>query len=148
MMFVPTSAQRRCKYCKKRRYRYIKRTVNGDLIRQPHSTITQLPLRDQLEVLIHHEATRKDLMYRSTFTPSSDGTYRDIYDGGVYRQLGEEGLFSNDLNIALLLFNDGFTAKERQLTILNMVILNFSPLIRYENKRMIQLAIIPGPNEP
>ena len=87
-------------------------------------------------------------MYRSTFTPSSDGTCRDIYDGCVYQQLEEEGLFSNDLDIALLLFNVGFSAKKRQLTILNMVILNFSPLIHYENKRQIQLAIIPGPSEP
>ncbi|KAG2223197.1 hypothetical protein INT45_011543 [Circinella minor] len=29
-----------------------------------------------------------------------------------------------------------------------MVVMNFSPLICYENKRMIQLAIIPGPKEP
>ena len=60
----------------------------------------------------------------------------------------QTSLFSNDLDIALMLFNEGFMAKKRQLTIINMAILNFLPLIYYENKRMIQLAIIPGLSEP
>ena len=43
---------------------------------------------------------------------------------------------------------DGFMAKNMQLTIINLIILNFPPLICLENKRIIQLAIILGPHEP
>ena len=138
-----------CSHCRNPRYVSKKRRSDGcHQEDQPCATMGQLSLADQLALLIHNKETREPLLYRSERSPSMDG-YTDIFDGSIYKNLRKDGYFKNELDIALALYTDGFTCfQKEQLTIIHIVILNLPPDIRYENKMMIQVGIIPGPKAP
>ncbi|OAD79358.1 hypothetical protein PHYBLDRAFT_58409 [Phycomyces blakesleeanus NRRL 1555(-)] len=73
-------------------------------------------------------ATRELLCYRAN-QKSVAGQLTDIFDGDNYKQLVQQGLFSNPNDIAIRL-------------------LPMDPSIRYTNKYLLQLAILPGPKKP
>ncbi|OAD81231.1 hypothetical protein PHYBLDRAFT_73842 [Phycomyces blakesleeanus NRRL 1555(-)] len=60
----------------------------------------------------------------------------NIFDGDNYKQLVQQGLFSNPDDIAIGLYTDGFVNQKKD------------PSIRYTNKYLLQLAILPGPKKP
>lgn len=55
----------------------------------------------------------------------------------------------NCLNIYLGLFTDDFQpfrrGKSVSMTLLHMLVLNFDPSFRTEQKNMLQIAVVPGP---
>ncbi|KAI8372802.1 uncharacterized protein BYT42DRAFT_616009 [Radiomyces spectabilis] len=81
--------------------------------------VESLSLKSQLELLIYDQATRNELLYRSTGQTSDEGLFEDIFDGSVYMMHGD-GLFEDELDIALAFYTDGFTAKGKQMTILHL----------------------------
>ncbi|KAG2216617.1 hypothetical protein INT45_000417, partial [Circinella minor] len=112
--------------------------------KQARATVQQLPLIEQLALFIQDNETRSLLLHRSERQASEKGVYCDIYDGKNYKKLKKDGLFSGNLDIAISIYTDGFTALDKQLTIIHIINFNLPQSIRYENENMLQLCIIPS----
>jgi hypothetical protein len=156
----------RCKICNE------PRCIDG----KPQRTMLQLHLKQQLAVLMTDEVTRDQMRYRSNpgsfkveydsdtdcswtaEVPSgSAGNYAcpnevsDYVECAEYKKVKNQ-LFRSDYDVALGLFTDGFQVFKRSsnsMTIVHLVNLNMSPLVRKELKNMIQVAIVPSgpPNQ-
>ncbi|OAD74888.1 C2H2-type zinc finger transcription factor [Phycomyces blakesleeanus NRRL 1555(-)] len=64
-----------------------------------------------------------------------------------YKTLKEQQLFDSPDDIAIALFLHDFVNQKKskqQLTIMHVIVLNYNPEIRYTDKYLTQLAIIPG----
>ena len=149
MMFQRVSKKEKCDFCNEPRYTTKKRRSDGGVPQQqPCAQVKQLPIADQLALLIYHKSSREELLYRSKYQ-SVSGNYSDVFDGNTYKNLKKDGHFSNPMDIAISLYTDGFTLfNKQQLTIIHVVVLNIDPIRRYETNRMFQICIAPGPLAP
>jgi hypothetical protein len=89
-----------------------------------------LPLKDQLGLLLYNQTTRDDLLYRSTYAPND--SYDSIFSGSHYQSIKDQ-LFENEYDIAIGIYIDGFKPQfksSHSLTMVNVVIYNYHPLIR------------------
>jgi hypothetical protein len=109
-----------------------KRRADGSIIQEAAAQMKYLPLGDQLAMMIAHDETREQLLYRARYV--SDGeTYRDVFDGDAYKALVRQGLFQGELDMALVLFVDGFnpfSGSQHTMTIVHIVVLNLDPSMR------------------
>ncbi|KAG2216803.1 hypothetical protein INT45_013815 [Circinella minor] len=125
-LYLKDDINEKCDFCEEPRYKST--SDSGDsTIRNPRSTMRMLLVSDQLAMM-------------------------DIFDGELYQRLkNEDGIFDNELDIALGLYVDGFDLfnnRQRSMTIFHFVIYNFNPLIRNENRNMMQVALAGGPKAP
>jgi hypothetical protein len=97
---------------------------------KPHRTINVLPITQQLGLLLYNKETRQDLQHRSEYSLS--GNYDDVFSGSYYQGLMEDH-FTNQYDIAIGLYTDGFTPSSKSsssLTMVHLVIYNYHPSIR------------------
>ena len=130
-----------CEFCGKHQFK--------DETTTPVKQVLQLPLKQQLALLIKDRESREMLMHRST-REASELVLKDVFDGDAYKEM-ENVLFTGAMDIALGLYTDDFTRYRRggqSMTIVHLVVLNLPPEIRYEDKYMLQVCVTPGPNKP
>ena len=116
----------------------------------PARTTKQLSLATQLALLVAKEETRCQLQYPFERQPASDGLVSDIFDSPFFDAVQRlQGYDQDTMNIYLGLFTDDFQpfhhGKSTSVTLLHIVVLNFDPSIRMEQKNMLQVAVVPGP---
>lgn len=92
--------------------------------------MAQLPLSAQLAALLYDLKCRQALRYCANH--KSNGTSRDVFDGGAYLEKKDE-LFPCEVDIAISISVDGFNTNKTgsSLWIIHATILNFSPQARY-----------------
>ncbi|OBZ66977.1 hypothetical protein A0J61_11913, partial [Choanephora cucurbitarum] len=73
-----------------------------------------------------------------------EGEYFDIFCGQVYKDMKQQEAFRLPLYQGVLLAIDGFTSRKstKSMMIIHVVLLNYEPTIRFENKNMIQAAVL------
>jgi hypothetical protein len=85
---------------------------------------------EQLGLLLYNKGTRQDLRYR--FIYDTTDSYDDIFGGSYYQGLMDQH-FTNEYDIAVGLYTDGFTPSSKSsssLTMVHLVIYNYHPSIR------------------
>jgi hypothetical protein len=90
------------------------------------------------------------MLYRSTYI--SDGNIiKDIFDGGNYKQLVEDGMFSSEYDVALGITSDGFRLfKSKPYDCWPLLVVNYNlpPKLRRKFQYSHIAALIPGPKAP
>jgi hypothetical protein len=90
-------------------------------------------------------------MYRARQAPRvPPGTLADVHQGGNFRRLEAEGMFSQPEDMAFGLTFDGFQASRRVLSSCCPLVLscmNLAPAMRVEFRWMTVAGLIPGPHE-
>lgn len=130
-----------CRFCGLERY------IDGQ---KPQKTAIYIPLIDRFRIQYANSERASELRYRSQREECDDG-YSDIFDGDLYKELVEEGLFPDERDIALVGSTDGyqiFRQKTDSCWILMFINANLSPAIRVKKENLLISAIIPGPNQP
>ncbi|SAL95675.1 hypothetical protein, partial, partial [Absidia glauca] len=115
---------------------------------KPFRTINVLPITQQLGLLLYNKETRQDLHHRSEYSLS--GNYDDVFSGSYYQGLMDQH-FTNEYDIAIGLYTDGFAPSSKSsssLTMVHLVIYNYHPSIRVRTERMLQVCVMPGPKSP
>ncbi|OAD67127.1 hypothetical protein PHYBLDRAFT_151731 [Phycomyces blakesleeanus NRRL 1555(-)] len=99
----------------------------------PAASMKLMSVGDMFSQMLADSATRELLHYRANWE-SVAGQLTNIFDGKNYKQLVQQGLFSNPNNIAIGLYTNGFVNQKKgksSYTIVHAV-----------------LAILPGPKKP
>ncbi|OAD72690.1 C2H2-type zinc finger transcription factor [Phycomyces blakesleeanus NRRL 1555(-)] len=128
--------QESCVDCSKPRYK-----TDPDQSQTPAASMKLMSVGDMLSQMLADPATRELLCYRAN-RESVAGQLTDIFDGDNYKQLVQQGLFSNPDDIAIGLYTDGFVNQKKgknSYTIIHCIIFNLDPSIRYTNKYLLQL---------
>jgi hypothetical protein len=102
-----------------------------------------LPIGRQMKSLLYHSHTRNLLL--NNFDNDTD-IYKDIFDGSIFKGCNRS---ASDLFIGLYI--DGFFTNSKQsqsLELIQLVLYNFPPSIRYKNDLMMKYAVLPGPRSP
>ncbi|KAG2216236.1 hypothetical protein INT45_002778 [Circinella minor] len=143
MMFKDENIALECDECHEPRYQ------DADSL-TPKRTMVQLPLKEQLALFVNDDRVRKMLKHRANWV-SSATVKKSIFDGAVYKELLNNNIFTEEIDIALALYVDdfeGFKRGKNTMSICHIVILNLPEDIRYEDANMIQIFVAPGPNKP
>jgi hypothetical protein len=109
-----------------------------------------IPLLDRFCIQYADLERSFKLRYRSQREECDDG-YSDIFDGDLYKELVEEGFFTDERDIALIGSTDGyqiFRQKTDDCWVVMFINANLSPDIRVKKENLLISAIIPGPNQP
>ncbi|OAD71978.1 C2H2-type zinc finger transcription factor [Phycomyces blakesleeanus NRRL 1555(-)] len=93
--------QESCVNCSKPRYK-----TDPDQSQTPAASMKLMSVGDMLSQMLADPATRELLCYRAN-RESVAGQLTDIFDGDNYKQLVQQGLFSNPDDIAIGLYTDG-----------------------------------------
>lgn len=136
-----------CRFCGLERY-----IISNDSKKAQKSqkTAIYIPLLDRFCIQYADSERSLKLRYRSQREECSDG-YSDIFDGDIYKELVEEGFFTDKRDIALIGSTDGyqiFRQKTDDCWIVMFINTNLSPDIRVKKENLLISAIIPGPNQP
>jgi hypothetical protein len=120
---------------------------------KPRRHMKMLSVGEQVAKMLGNTKIRNMMRYRHNYE-SIDGVYKDYFDGAAYKVFsqGHERIFTSEDDVAMALFVDGFrTSKGNtgdKLTIVHLLNFNIPPEYRYQDEYMLQLAILPGPNNP
>ncbi|OAD65483.1 C2H2-type zinc finger transcription factor [Phycomyces blakesleeanus NRRL 1555(-)] len=98
----------------------------------PAASMKLMSVGDMLSQMLADPATRELLCYRAN-RESVAGQLTDIFDGDNYKQLVQQGLFSNPDDIAIGLYTDGFVNQKKgknSYTIIHCIIFSLDPSIR------------------
>lgn len=142
-----------CPHCNEARY-----ASDG----RPRKSFTYLPFIPRLLAFLANKSIAETLLYRANFSPSTDGSRSDIFDGNHYRRLLQQHIsvngkhlsktyFSDPRDVALGLSTDGFAVfKKRKQTAWPLLVFlyNLPPDQRFLIQNILSLGIIPGPNKP
>ncbi|KAG2221666.1 hypothetical protein INT45_002704 [Circinella minor] len=140
-MYLPDDKATDCTHCSAARYKEGSTT-------EPAKLMQQLPLKEQLALLVSDKKTREMLECRSK-RPTKENVMTDIFDGKLYNNV--KHLFENELVIGLGLYTDNyqqFKSSKHSMTIVHLTVLNINPKHRMENQLMLQVGILPRPNKP
>jgi hypothetical protein len=136
-----------CRFCNLERY-----IINNNPRKpqKPQKSAMYFPLLDRFRIQYADSERALKLRYRSQ-REERDDEYSDIFDGDLYKELIEEGFFSDERDIALIGTTDGyqiFRQKTDTCWIVMFINANLSPTIRVKKENLLISAIIPGPNQP
>ncbi|OAD71751.1 hypothetical protein PHYBLDRAFT_72820 [Phycomyces blakesleeanus NRRL 1555(-)] len=123
---------------------------NGCPFQTPSASMKLMSVSDMFSQMLTDPATRELLHYRAN-RESVAGQLTNIFDGYSYKQLMQQGLFSNPDDIVIRLYTNGFINQKKgksSYTIVHAVVFNLVLSIRYTNEYLLQLAILPGPKKP
>jgi hypothetical protein len=129
-----------CQFCHSERYNSSKKS---------QKTAIYIPLINRFRIQYADQERALKLRYRNQ-REYSDG-FDDIFDGELYKELVEDGLFSDERDIALIGTTDGyqiFRQKTDSCWIVMFINANLSSTIRVKKENLLISAIIPGPNQP
>lgn len=130
-----------CRFCHLERYNNSKK---------PQKTAIYIPLLDRFRIQYADSERALKLRYRSQREECDNG-YNDIFDGDLYKELLEEGFFSDKRDIALIGSTDGyqiFRQKTDSCWIVMFINANLPPIIRVKKENLLISSIIPGPSQP
>jgi hypothetical protein len=120
---------------------------------KPRRFMKMLSIGEQVSRMLANDETRQMMRYRHNYE-SIEGVYKDYFDGAAYKVFsqGSGQIFTGKDDVAMVLFVDGFRTskanKGDKLTIIHLLNMNIPPEYRYQDAYMVQLAILPGPNNP
>lgn len=133
-----------CRFCNLERY------IISNNSKKPQKTAMYFPLLDRFRIQYADSERALKLRHRSQ-REKCDDEYSDIFDGDLYKELVEEGFFSDERDIALIGSTDGyqiFRQKTDSCWIVMFINANLPPTIRVKKENLLISAIIPGPNQP
>jgi hypothetical protein len=120
----------------------------------PRKSMPYFSLTERFKIQFACSERVKELMYRWEYVSSKDkfdGILGDIFDGNIYKELCELGLFSDKRELALSISCDGYQIF-KQKTDDNWIFLiinnNLSPEKRVKKENLIISFMIPGPSQP
>ncbi|OAD67122.1 C2H2-type zinc finger transcription factor [Phycomyces blakesleeanus NRRL 1555(-)] len=119
--------QESCVDCGKPQYK-----TDPDQSQTPATSMKLMSVGDMLSQMLADPATRELLCYRAN-QESVAGQLTDIFDSDNYKQLVQQGLFSNPNDIAIRLYTNGFVNQKKgknSYTIIYCIIFNLDPSIR------------------
>ena len=133
-------------------YRFcsIERYIISNNAQKSQKSAMYIPLLDRFCIQYADLERSFKLRYRSQREECDDG-YSDIFDGDLYKELVEEGFFTDERDIALIGSTDGyqiFRQKTDDCWVVMFINANLSPDIRVKKENLLISAIIPGPNQP
>jgi len=135
----------KCPICNKPRY------INqGTSNQKARKKATYFSLKDRFEIQFKDQNYVKKILYRSTYQ-SNGRSYNDIFDGILYKNLCQEGFFSNPYDICLIGSTDGyqiFRQKRNDCWVFLYINANLPPDERVKKENLLIAGIIPGPNSP
>ncbi|OAD74319.1 C2H2-type zinc finger transcription factor [Phycomyces blakesleeanus NRRL 1555(-)] len=120
--------QESCVDCSKPRYK-----TDPDQGQTPAASMKLMSVGDMLSQMLADPATRELLCYRAN-RESVAGQLTNIFDGDNYKQLVQQGLFSNPDDIVIGLYTDGFVNQKKgknSYTIIHCIIFNLDLSIRW-----------------
>ncbi|OAD80841.1 C2H2-type zinc finger transcription factor [Phycomyces blakesleeanus NRRL 1555(-)] len=122
--------QESCVDCGKPRYK-----TDPNQSQTPAASMKLMSVGDMLSQMLADPATRELLCYRAN-RESVAGQLTNIFDGDNYKQLVQQGLFSNPDDIAIGLYTNGFVNQKKgknSYTIIHCIIFNLDPSIRWHD---------------
>ena len=123
---------------------------NSKKTQKSQKTAIYFSLLDRFRIQYADSKRATKLRYRSQREECDDG-YSDIFDGDLYKELVDEGFFSDERDIALIGSTDGyqiFRQKTDSCWVVMFINANLSPDIRVKKENLMISAIIPGPGQP
>ncbi|OAD67250.1 C2H2-type zinc finger transcription factor [Phycomyces blakesleeanus NRRL 1555(-)] len=136
--------QESCVDCGKPRYK-----TDTEQSQTPAASMKLMSVGGMFSQILADSATRELLHYRAN-RESVASQLTDIFDGENYKQLVQQGLFSNPDDIAIGLYTNGFVNQKKgksSYTIVHAVVFNLDPSIRYTNEYLLYLTILSGPKK-
>jgi hypothetical protein len=134
-----------CPVCNKLHY------INqGSFKQKARKKATYFSLNDRFKIQFKDQNYVEKILYRSTYQ-SNGKYYNDIFDGLLYKDLCQEGFFSNPYDICLIGSTDGyqiFRQKRNDCWVFLYINANLPPNERVKKENLLIVGIIPGPNSP
>jgi len=108
---------------------------------------------DRFKLQFSNSQRVKALRYRNEYVTSEnyDNNIGDLFNGNLYKELVDDGYFSNEQDIALIGSTDGyqiFKQKTDDCWIVMFINSNLSPSERVKKQNLLISLIIPGPKQP
>ncbi len=120
---------------------------NGGVYHVPKKVYCHKDVTSQIETIMKrpgYEKYCRDWKERK----SVPGTYEDIYDGKVWKEVQDDyGFFANDHDMGLLMnfdFFQPFKNRNKSVGVIYLALLNLPRSIRYHSSNMIVAGIIPS----
>ena len=123
-------------------------------VKTPRKVATFFPLLDRFKLQYNNPNRSLDLRYRHQYISSSEyeeGIIGDIFDGNLYKELTEDGYFTDERDIALIGSTDGyqiFKQKTDDCWVIMFINANLPPDERVKKENLLISSVIPGPNQP
>ena len=136
-----------CRFCGLERYII---SNNSKKPPKPQKSAIYIPLLDRFRIQYANSERAVKLRYRSQRN-ECDGECSDIFDGDLYKELVNEGFFSDERDIALIGSTDGyqiFRQKTDSCWVVMFINANLFPKVRVKKENLLISAIIPGPDQP
>jgi hypothetical protein len=140
-----------CSWCGEAAYNIDQSSPNA---KTPRKVATFLSLLDRLKLQFNNPKRSSDLRYRHNYINSNEygeGFIGDIFDGNLYKELTEDGYFTDERDIALIGSTDGyqiFKQKTDDCWVVMFINANLPPNERVKKENLLISSIIPGPNQP
>lgn len=121
--------------------------------KNPRKVASFFPLLDRFKLQFSNSQRVKALRYRNEYVTSEnyDNNIGDLFNGNLYKELVDDGYFSNEQDIALIGSTDGyqiFKQKTDDCWIVMFINSNLSPSERVKKQNLLISLIIPGPKQP
>ncbi|OBZ62745.1 hypothetical protein A0J61_11978, partial [Choanephora cucurbitarum] len=116
--------------------------------------IKYVSIAKKIAQLLSVNKKREKLMYRHQVFENEhlqdDSDLFDLYCGDVYEEMKQDRAFTLLLDQGVLLAVDGFTSHKshKAIMIMHVILLNYEPTIRFQDKNMFQAAILCSDNKP
>src|SRR3954467_12093216 len=111
-----------------------------------------LSVKDRLKIQFSDENRAKELLYRYEYiTNKEDNDLDDIFDGKIYKELVDENLFSDKIDVAFTASCDGyqiFKQKTDDCWLFLMINNNLDPSLRVKKENLLVPFLIPKPSQP
>ncbi|KAI8076296.1 hypothetical protein BDF21DRAFT_464689 [Thamnidium elegans] len=128
MMFL-RDEELRCFFCLEERYEQ-----SEDESKKSRNTLSQLSIADFVSSYFVNANSRDKILYRARRDATAEAEkLRDYYDGSAYKDAKMKSMFSNEYDIALSLYVDGFHRGQRgkeSMTIVKAINMNLAPTER------------------
>jgi len=138
--------ERKCKFCKEDRY-----YSNG----KPRKNLPFISIIERLKLQFKNSKRSEELLYRYNYTNNIGdlvhGDIGDIFDGLIYKELLDDGYFSDPRDIAFTASCDGyqiFRQKTDDCWVFLFINNNLPQELRVKKENLMVTLIIPGPKQP
>ena len=139
-----------CSLCGEAAYSQSSNIRTSSNIRAPRKVFTFLPLIDRLKLQYNNPGRSAELRYRHNYVNNDeyvDDSIGDIFDGRLYKELVEDGYFTDKRDIALIGSTDGyqiFKQRTDDCWVIMFINANLPPDVRVKKENLLISAIIPG----
>jgi hypothetical protein len=137
-----------CRWCGQNRF------IIKNQGKDPRKVASFFPLIDRFKLQFNDPQRSLALRYRHEYVTSEnydDNNIGDLFDGILYKELVDDGYFSDERDIALIGSTDGyqiFKQKTDDCWIVMFINSNLSPSERFKKQNLLISLVIPGPKQP